>query len=417
MSKHCLFFAFLFLFSLSAQAQFRYTFKDTTTPYSALTGATSLSGTDIWDDEDYSAPMPFAWKMDSTITLNSFELSLLFRSLVDQTSDYTDMNGFSLCDANIADRGFLGATTSLSPIRYTTTGTAPNRIFKLEISNGGFLDEFYYYATMDDYFNLQIWIYETKNIVEYHYGPSKITNPSDYFFINGAGPLVGYLKHADLLSETAGSLYFLKGNPAAPALDTVRVANGPSVALNSWPANGKVYRFTPKATTCTAPVAAFTAGTASGKTVQYTYSGTATGIDSLVWDFGDGKKQKVTTGFTTPLPHTFTTNGKYNVCVTAYSRCGSHNSCRQTPLAIGDYHMLEGVQVYPNPANNIITVEGMASGDNLSLTSLIGQQVLNTVISSSSKQTLDISSLPAGAYILRLSRPSGEASSVRLVKQ
>ena len=69
-----------------------------------------------------------------------------------------------------------------------------------------------------------------------------------------------------------------------------------------------------------APTAAFTSSGISA-TRNFTYTGT-TGLDSVVWNYGDGGHG---TGNTSS--HTYTTTGVFNVCVTAYSQCGSHTSC------------------------------------------------------------------------------------------
>jgi hypothetical protein len=413
MMKRLLLFTTVLFFGLTAQAQFSYTFKDTTTPYVPLTGATSVNGSVIWDEEDFSVPIPFTWKMDNTISLNGIELSLSIASFFDQIVNTSDANGFMLIDADIADRGTLAGATTLSPVRYVTTGTSPNRIFKLELANAGFYSEYDAYGTMNDSFSVQVWIYETKNIVEFHYGPSKISHPGDYFNFTGTGPFTGYLKHVDIDNGNTGSLYYLKGNAGSPSVDSVNLPSMPGSALNSWPVAGKVYRFTPK--TCTVPAASFTSGAPIATTVQYTYNGTTSAVDSLIWDFGDGQKQKVTTGLTTPVSHTFSTNGKYSVCVTAYNSCGSHNYCKQTPLATKDLAARGNVKVYPNPAGDQLTIEGAEVGDKVSISSMVGQQVLSTAINND-KQTLNVSSLPAGSYILMLSGKSG-TSSVRIVKQ
>jgi hypothetical protein len=324
------------------------------------------------------------------------------------------VNGFFFSDADIADRGYLNQTASRSPIRYLTTGTAPNRIFKLEIANGGFYNEYDFYNTMSDSFSLQVWVYETSNIVELHYGPSRITHAADYFNF-GNGPLVMYAKHADFDMGTAGSVYFLEGAASAPALDSVDLPNQPATALNSWPASGKVYRFTPTAS-CTAPSAGFTAGAPSGKTVQYTYTGTATGLDSLVWNFGDGQKQKVTSGFTTPVTHIFAANGHYTVSVTAYNSCGPNTFTKQLALSIGNIALLGNVQVYPNPANDHLTIEGMEAGGRVVVYSMTGRQLLTGSITGN-VQALPIAALPAGSYMLVLSGRDGRTASLKFVKQ
>ncbi len=70
-----------------------------------------------------------------------------------------------------------------------------------------------------------------------------------------------------------------------------------------------------------APVAAFTSSGATA-TRNFTYTGTAVGLDSVVWNFGDGGHALGNTA-----THTYATTGTFNVCVTAYSPCGSNTSC------------------------------------------------------------------------------------------
>jgi hypothetical protein len=414
MIKHLLLLSTALLLCLNASAQFNYRFKDTTTAYAPLAGATSLNGSLIWDEENLTAPMPFTWKIDSVISVTKFNLALAFTAVFSDTTNFTDVNGFAFGDMDIADRGMLTNVSSQSPIRYLTTGTSPNRIFKVELANAGFYEEYNTYTSMSDSFNLQIWVYETSNIVEFHYGPSRITHPSDYFNF-GNGPLVMYAKHADYDMGSTGTVYLLKGAASAPTIDSVSLPSLPSTALNSWPANGKVYRFTPKSV-CSAPTANLTAGTPSGKTMQYTYTGTTSNLDSLVWNFGDGTKQKVTTGFTAPISHTFATNGQYTVSVTAYTSCGSNIFTKQIKLAVGGIASMANVQVYPNPASDHLKIEWMQSADQATVHSNVGQRVLTCAIAGN-VQTINIASLPAGTYILQLSDKNGETGSVRFTKE
>ena len=69
------------------------------------------------------------------------------------------------------------------------------------------------------------------------------------------------------------------------------------------------------------PVAAFTSSGITA-TRNFTYTGTAVGLDSVVWNFGDGGHAVGTTS-----AHTYAATGTFNVCVTAYSPCGSNTSC------------------------------------------------------------------------------------------
>jgi len=68
------------------------------------------------------------------------------------------------------------------------------------------------------------------------------------------------------------------------------------------------------------PVASFShSGTV---TIDATYTGTTTGVDSIGWLFGDGSRGSGTTS-----SHTYTTPGTYDVCVVAHSTCGNDTVC------------------------------------------------------------------------------------------
>lgn len=403
---------------LTAGAQFRYTFKDTTTAYAPLSGGTVITGSTPWSSRNFVLPMPFSWVMDGSISLNKLPLLTVLGSTCADTSDFGDINGFMFADfTELMDRGALG-TTSKSPIRYTTTGTTPSRIFKAELFNTGFAYENYDYGSLNDSANIQIWIYETSNIVELHYGGSRITHGDDYFISGTASPLLGYSKHLDFINGSTGTIYYVN-NASAAAIDSVDLTapNPPTNMLTAWPASGRVFRFTPKTgSPCTAPVANYSAGTPSGKTVQYTYTGTSPSLDSLVWNFGDGLKQKVTSNFAAPISHTFAANGHYNVCVTAYNSCGNNVSCKALALSVGDLSGLGNVRVFPNPASTVITIEGLQAGGSAAVYSLTGQQVLQLGISSN-RQVVDLSSLAAGTYSLVLTGADGARGTVRLVRQ
>jgi len=69
-----------------------------------------------------------------------------------------------------------------------------------------------------------------------------------------------------------------------------------------------------------APVASFT--DTGRHIIGGTYTGTTSGVDSIVWKFGDGTEA---TG--TPVLHTFSAVGTYHVCVIAYSHCGNDTAC------------------------------------------------------------------------------------------
>lgn len=237
---------FIVIGSLSAKAQFPYTLTTQTgQTYTPLTSGTSFNNNTIWyGQENYVLTLPFTFKYAGK---PSNQFSFLTEQLaVGDTTMVT--SGFALSYASLTDRGSASGSQSRSPIRYMVTGTAPNRIFKVEDYNAGFADEYNSYQTLNDSTCIQIWLYETTNVVEIHYGPNSVTHPLDYFTAAGH-ELIGLFKDLDFASQSLGNFYYLTGSPSSPTIDSTTFATAePTDGLNGYPANGTVYRFTPIAT-------------------------------------------------------------------------------------------------------------------------------------------------------------------------
>lgn len=423
-NRHLLFLFLAIICCTSSNAQFRYVLKDTGATYTALSGGTSVNLGYIWDEEDFGVSLPFTWKMDSTITLNQFDLALATGAILADASNPYDVNGFLIGDFDMADRGFLTGMSSLSPISYLTVGTTPNRIFKIELASAGFYSEMANYNTNQDYFNLQIWIYEGTNIVEFRYGPSQITNAASYYQFGGSGPLTGYISHLDGTTTSSGAIYYLTQDPTAPGIDSLKfpVTTFSGNQLYAWPSNGTVYRFIPRSLIpppclLPKPVASFVQDTTIGRVVQFRYTGTTVNMDSLIWDFGDGQKYKIGGNYSTPVSHIFSSNGRRQVCVQAYNRCQSDTACEETQvLSAGSLAALGNVQVYPNPAGSFIQIDGMEQGGKATLYSITGQQMLSVELSSP-KQKMDISGLAPGNYLLLLTDKNRQTAMLRISRQ
>ena len=135
--------------------------------------------------------------------------------------------------------------------------------------------------------------------------------------IHGNGFYDGCQGPVAITSDRTGNLYIggyvedsiWAGSPAIPAYHTV---------------GGNTDFFVLKYgvdCSCTAmPVASFTdTGT---HTVGATYTGTMAGVDSIVWNFGDGH-----TGLGLTVLHTYTVAGTFQLCVTVYTNCGHDSDC------------------------------------------------------------------------------------------
>lgn len=74
------------------------------------------------------------------------------------------------------------------------------------------------------------------------------------------------------------------------------------------------------------------------------------------------------------------------------------------------------ITLYPNPAKNNVTVKGIPTGSTLRLMGHNGQ-VLQTIKSTSSAQSLNISNLPAGAYIIEVIENNKITETLKMIKE
>lgn len=75
--------------------------------------------------------------------------------------------------------------------------------------------------------------------------------------------------------------------------------------------------------------------------------------------------------------------------------------------AFNEIRPLKGLNLYPNPAQNSIKIEGISSQINYAVYSSTGQNLLKGV---SNEQEIDVSELEAGTYIIHIQTKEGQAS-------
>jgi hypothetical protein len=222
----------IFIISIKLNAQ-PYSFSQSTAPYSDLAGATTLTT---------SAPWSYA-------TAFTVPIGFTFNFMgVNYTTVYVEGSGFTYFDLgyNYLALPFTvkmqskGSSGNNSPISYKVDGVAPNRICKVQWKNAGF-----YYDTTST-INLQMWLYETNNIVEVHIGASSVANPSVVYQENGSdGPVIGVYEYNGASCTYSNCL---SGNPAAPTVNNpTGTFNIFGTSLNATPASGTVYIFDPSA--------------------------------------------------------------------------------------------------------------------------------------------------------------------------
>jgi hypothetical protein len=233
-------------FSVSAYAQIpEYNLSVYSDAYTPLTSGTLIDSGVVWNGntQNFAAALPFPFHIGRSVCP-----AFISEGGSDVVTDTLNVgySGFTLTDATLDDRGLVGDTVSRSPVRYMVSGATGHRIFKVEVANAGFDQEYLDSNTLNDSVNLQIWYYEDSNIVELRYGPSHITG-TDYFALGG-----NIVAFADSLDDNSnGNAYVLSGNPMTPTIQLITLTNGiPNTLptpLSSFPASGTVYRFTPTA--------------------------------------------------------------------------------------------------------------------------------------------------------------------------
>jgi PKD repeat protein len=138
------------------------------------------------------------------------------------------------------------------------------------------------------------------------------------------------------------------------------------------------------------------------------FTNTSTHGDSYRWDFGDGSPMS---GEENPV-HTYAGSGTYAVTLEVTNECGSVVFTQEVNVIINSAGEVAGgsiFRVYPNPANNLIVLEGAfgaASGPGdgsgaIEIFDAIGRRVLQMplqVLNSQVRQEIAIAHLPAGAY-------------------
>jgi hypothetical protein len=214
--------ALLFITITSVHAQW-YTFTQTNEPYSTIHNGTVIS-TAGWDYQNtFAVPFPFQFNY--------------FNAAFDTFWVSGGMGGFEyygsgtygdyilyFYDAPVFDLGF-----GLSPISYYVQGNPGSRILILQLENAGFI----YDQQQTDYFEVQVWFYETTNVIEIHYGPSSVQNNASWY-PNYQGPTVAL----DMDGTTYYELYGQSSNASFSS-------NPPVDYVTGSPQATTVYRFTP----------------------------------------------------------------------------------------------------------------------------------------------------------------------------
>lgn len=165
---------------------------------------------------------------------------------------------------------------------------------------------------------------------------------------------------------------------------------------------------------CSLATPDFSSSSSAGSTtVSFTYTGSS-GVDSVRWEFGDGA---MASGLSTS--HTYASAGTYGVSIVVYNACGIivyYKEVTTGTTGIEDATSLSAVSIYPNPTTESVVIEGAGMGTSVTLYNTIGQQVLSTTITQE-KQSVNLSGISDGLYIIHFTTKEGRKGSVKMMKQ
>ncbi len=141
------------------------------------------------------------------------------------------------------------------------------------------------------------------------------------------------------------------------------------------------------------------------------------GADSTLWIFGDGGMD------TSSMPtHTYSADGIYTVQLVVKNKCGSDTFTKNVviqPVSVKSiYSIAKGLDVYPNPAYDVLNVS-VKDGEqiqSLSLYTVTGQLIYTNNEGQPSKR-INTSALPHGMYYIVVETSKGRfTSKVKVLK-
>ncbi len=151
---------------------------------------------------------------------------------------------------------------------------------------------------------------------------------------------------------------------------------------------------------------------------EVAFESLASDVDSLVWDFGDGNNSAQED----PL-HQYDTSGTFAVTLTTY-KCGESDESTQQVIidpimGIATSNTLNAaITVYPNPARTFLTVDIKLQYKHatLEIYNLLGNKLSQQELQHTAKVNVDISTLQAGSYFIKVLLDNGNESNIRFTK-
>ncbi|MFZ4523669.1 MAG: T9SS type A sorting domain-containing protein [Bacteroidales bacterium] len=201
-------------------------------------------------------------------------------------------------------------------------------------------------------------------------------------------------------------------NDMAPTIGTqflgtawVNDSTGWAGGFNVDATTGGMFKFTSILAPCdfTSDVLAV----AKGGTVKYTITDGAHSTSTVSWAFQGGTPATSTNRHPSVV---YNTPGTYNVTLTVTNSWGVTTKLKTGLIYVGGVGINENsaatVSVFPNPAKDVLNIQGSVNISEVTFTNMVGQVVLNEK-SDNANVTINTSNLKSGVYNLRIKMVDG----------
>ncbi|MGN6478332.1 MAG: PKD domain-containing protein, partial [Flavipsychrobacter sp.] len=151
----------------------------------------------------------------------------------------------------------------------------------------------------------------------------------------------------------------------------------------------------------------------TGQTANFTYTGSS-GISTYRWDFGDGDTSTVANP-----THNYKDSGSYIVCLKVTNSCGDNTYCRQVylfPNSIANVLSAGDISIYPNPVNNMLTLDGLQAGASVVIYDLYGRKIIQLTATNKTEQIAAADWLP-GTYLVQITDSNGNRYNQKVIKE
>jgi hypothetical protein len=157
--------------------------------------------------------------------------------------------------------------------------------------------------------------------------------------------------------------------------------------------------------------------TVTHNSLSLIFSPTISSLPFYSWSFGDGN----TSSDESPS-HTFLSENTYSIGLSVIDNNGCENSTNQDILVlatnINTNFNSKNINIYPNPANNFITIDfnEIIGKTNLIIVDLLGKKVLEQEFNNTPKEIINIENLSNGIYTLRITDAALNSFNYKIIK-